>query len=108
MLFYAMLVVFLLKITENIYMGWIVFYYRLAKKPGGVSFPLLGIEIVIIPVLVLSSAISDLEQWWARPLAVLWISVALTIASYLIIVIVGCGCRRKCNGKDATKNTSQL
>jgi hypothetical protein len=85
MLFYIILVVFLLRIAENMYMAWVVFYYRLTKKPGGMSFPLFGVELIIIPVLVLSSAISDLEQWWAKPLAILWLSAAITIASYLVI-----------------------
>jgi hypothetical protein len=88
-------------------MAWVVFYYRLTKKPGGMSFPLFGVELIIIPVLVLSSAISDLEQWWAKPLAILWLSAAITIASYLVIVVVGCYAYwRKREGNDANKNAS--
>lgn len=89
MLFYTILSIFLLKIAINIYMAFGILLHRLIKsEPYSVSLVLFGAELIIIPVLILGSFISDVNHWWAKPLAVAGLSLALTIFSYLLAVFV--------------------
>jgi len=87
--FYIILLAFFLKIAELLYLACVFLYLRVTKKKSkSISLIMPGIELILIPLLVLSSLVTDLELWWAKPLTVLALSLGITIGSYLLILIV--------------------
>lgn len=84
LLFYYVLAIFLLKIVMNLYMSVFILAAGagLIKHEGRISLALPGAEIILIPVLTLTAFFSETGHWWARPLTIFSLSLALTVFSY--------------------------
>ena len=90
MFFAIALLLFLVKITENICMACFLWHLKITKnKAKRVSLNLPGIELLLILILVASSFSVDCHLWLTEPFTVLWLSSAITVCSYLLILSVG-------------------